>query len=288
MASNSTIRITDNNAITVAGINDEIAIVDKSDTSASTDGTDKKITSRNLLEHTTIRPSGDLAVNKKLTDWIQQFNTDITGIIDRTQDANTTQFGVVRFATADQAQSKDRYDRAISSGVLSSLGSTEAIAGLIALATAQQVSEGQSDDTAITPATLFESILGDGVIGNNSWSFKLPVRNVNGDIKMELIVQVGQTNFNTMPTGSNPSSNFNHIHQEVEFEVTYPSPFPTLALMVIPVAFEATPSEYEEGTDFWIRPKTVRNSGATLRATRINGTSPGEEQAGVRYLAIGF
>lgn len=288
MASNTTIRVTDNTAITTAAADDELLIVDKSDLTASPDGTDRKIIARDLLENTSVRPISEPTVIKKLNEWIQQFKNDITTVVDRTQDATTTNFGVVQFATADQAKAKTRYDRALSAGVLSSLGSTETLAGLIALATQQQVAEGQSTDTAVTPYTLFQSILGDGVIGNSSWTFKIPIRNVVGDVKMELIVQIGQANFSTMVTNEDPTSNYNHIHQSIDFDVVYPEQFPTLGLMVIPMAFEATPSQYEEGTDFWIRPKEVRNNGATLRATRIGGTSPGDEEAGVRYLAIGF
>lgn len=283
-----TARITTLDLGDVLSWNDEVAVVDKSDTTGSVDGTDKKFRIREFIETAPLRPHNAIEIQKPLAQWVGEFRDTLNALDDRTQTANTTRFGVTRHATDAEAKAKTARNRSITPANLAALGSTEALAGLIALASAAEVSDGQVDDKAITPATLFESILGDAVLGNNEWVFKLPTRNVIGDVKTELVIQFGQQEFSTMMTEMNPQSNFNHIHQRVEFEVTFPQPFPNTTLMVIPIGFEATPSEYTEGSDFWIRPYSIRNSGATLRATRMNGVSDGDEIGAVRYLAVGY
>lgn len=268
--------------------NDELVVVDKSDSSGSVEGTDKKFRIREFIETAPLRPANDQTVQKPLAEWVGEFREGVSSLESKTENATTNRFGITRYATAAQARAKNRSDRVITSRNLADLDATETMAGLIALATSLETSEGQADDKAITPATLFNDILGDAVLGNNSWVFKIPTRNVVGGVKTELVVQIGQQEFSTMQTEMNPQSNFNHIHQRVEFDVTYPEPFPSNALMVIPIGFEVTPSEYTEGTDFWIRAFDTRKSSATLRATRINGVSDGSEVGAVRYLAIGF
>lgn len=268
--------------------NDVIPFVDVDDTSGSVDGTDCSITIRDMFETAPVRSSADLSLVKPLSEWIGLFDQSIKDVLERTKKATTTNFGIVRYATDTETKAKVKGDRALSAKNLAALDATTSLAGLIALATAAEVGEGQVDNKAITPSTLFESILGDAVLSNNRWTFKLPVKNVVGDVKMELVVQVAQEDFVTMDTELNPQSNFNHIHQTIDVEVTYPEQFQNTCLMVIPIGIEATPSEYTEATDFWIRPFDVRRAGATLRATRINGVSNGEEEAAVRYLAIGY
>lgn len=284
----STVRIIELDPTTALAGNDEVPVVDKSDLSGSVDGTDKKMTIQNFFETAPVRTSSNKAIVRTLADWIDGFKTSIDGLEERTQEATTLRFGITRLATDAEAKAKKSKERVVTPSNFDSMGSTEMFAGLLALATAQEVLEGQVDDKAITPKTLFESILGDATLSNNQWTFKLPVRNIVGDVKMELVIQVAQVDFVTMATEMNPQSNFNHIHETQTIEVTYPEQFQSNCLMVIPLGFEATPSEYTEGSDFWIRPYEVRRSGATLKATRINGTSDGTEEAAVRYLAIGF
>lgn len=267
---------------------DIIPFVDVSDTAASVDGTDSHITIRDLFEKSYVRSSNNLNKQNKLYEWIGKFDTSIADLVLKTRKATTGRYGITRYATDSQAKSKSSSDITLTPSNLAAMDATTAFAGLVALATAQEVSEGQVDNKAITPKTLFDSILGDAHISNNQWTFKIPVKNVIGDVKMELSIQVAQAEFLTIPTDMNPQSNFNHIHQMVEFEVIFPEPFTNMCLMVIPVPMEVTPSEYTEATDFWIRPFSIRRSGATLRATRINGVSNGAEEAAVRYLAIGY
>lgn len=268
--------------------NDEVVFVDKSDTSGSVDGTDKKMRIREFIETAPLRPSSAEEIERPLSEWIGEFKDSIDSLQGKTEKATSNRFGVTRYATTEEAQNKTEDSRAITPANLGNLDSSESLAGLIAIASALEVSDGQVDNKAVTPATLFESILGDAVLGSNEWVFKLPTRNVVGDVKTELVIQFGQREFSTMQTELNPTSNFNHIHQRVEFDVTFPQPFPNTTLMVIPIGFEATPSEYTEGSNFWIRPFDIRNSGATLRASRINGVSDGSEIGAVRYLAIGY
>lgn len=283
-----TVRIIELDRKTQLAWNDIVPFVDVSDTSGSLDGTDNSMTIRDFFETAPVRSSINLNIVRPLGEWIGNLNKSVSDLVDRTKNATTTNVGVVELATDAEAKAKTAGNRALTPKNLAALGSTETLAGLIALATAQEVSEGQVTNKAITPSTLFKSILGDAVLSNNQWTFKLPVRNVVGDVKMELVIQIAQKEFLTMKTEMNPSSNFNHIHQTVDVEVTYPEQFPNTCLMVIPIAIEATPSEYTEATDFWIRPVEIRRSGATLRASRINGVSNGAEEAAVRYLAIGF
>jgi hypothetical protein len=284
-----TVRITQLTPLTTGtNIGDLLPIIDVSDTSASTEGTDKRITARSLVETTNVRPSHNTTLNKTMTAWLADFVQDIEGLKNLTVEANTTRLGVTRYATTSQARTKTATNRTITAANLSSLGSEVGFAGLLALASQAMVSDGQDNESAITPFTMFQSILGGASLGNNSWTFKFPCRNVVGDVKTEFVVQVGQTTYDTMTTGQNPENNFNHIHQTVEFEITYPELFPNRALMVIPMPLESTPSEYIEGSDFWVRPLEVRQSGATMKSTRISGTSDGTQTAACRYLVIGY
>lgn len=284
----ATVRIVQLNPTTVLAWNDELPFVDKSDLSGSVDGTDKKINIRNFFETAPVRPAGDLSITRTLSDWIGSFKTSIAGLEARSKDATTEVIGVVELATDLEATAKTLNNKVLTPSNLAKFDATEAFIGMLALATAQEVAEGQIANKALTPKTLFQSILGDATLSNNQWTFKLPVRNVIGDVKMELVCQIAQVNFKTMATEMNPQSNFNHIHQTQVIEVVFPEQFQSNCLMVIPLGFEATPSEYTEGSDFWIRPYEVRRAGATLKATRINGVSDGTEEAAVRYLAIGY
>lgn len=284
----STVRITELDPEQTLNWNDEVPVVDKSDISGSVDGTDKKFNIRNFFESAPVRSANDLSVSRTLGVWIGSFHESINALTEKTKEATTSNMGITQYATDAEAKAKTLNTRSLTPLNLKAMDSTELFAGLLALATAQEVLEGQVDNKAITPKTLFKSILGDATLSNNQWVFKLPTRNVVGDVKMELVIQIAQVDFVTMKTEMNPQSNFNHIHQTQLIEVTYPEQFQSNCLMIIPIGFEVTPSEYTEGSDFWIRPYEIRRSGATLKATRINGTSDGTEEAAVRYLAIGF
>lgn len=267
---------------------DLLVIVDRSDTSISAEGSDKYVTAQRVLETTPLRPVDAPGVSRSLTQWIADFRNDISGLNNRTQDATTGRFGVTRYATNTQARSKTSTTRTLTPSNLSAMDASTSFAGLIALATAQQVEQGTAGDVAITPQTLFDNILGDAALGSDNWVFKLPTRNIAGGIKTELVVQFGQAEFDTMETQANPTSNFNHIHGTVDVDVTFPQAFPNRTLMVIPVGFEVTESQYIEGTNFFMRPRSFNNSSAVIRASRISGTSDGNQRAGVRYLAIGY
>lgn len=284
----STVRIPELSPITEAEAADELVIVDKSDTSSHTDGTDKKISARNFIENIRVRPIDDVESNLPLKQWIQNFKTSTEGLENRTQNATTNRIGVVQYATNAQVINKAATNRVLSPANLALLSSTEDLAGLIALASGDEVNEGQENNKAITPYTALHNLLGSASLGTDSWVFSFPSRNSAGDIRVELVIQVGETTFNTMETGQSPTINFNHIHQEVSFDVTFPQQFSNRVLMVIPIPFETNPNEYEEGSDFWIRPKSTRLNGATFRASRISGTSPGGQTAGCRYIAIGY
>lgn len=283
-----TTRITNLDEGTDVASDDELAMVDKSDTSGSVDGTDKKWTAQSFAEEVPVRPSTDQNAQKKLSEWVGMFRDTLSDLVDKTKKATTTRWGITRYAKDSEAKSKSSGERSITPKNLDALGSTESLAGLVALASVQGVSEGKEGDTAATPYTLFHGLLGESALGNDDWSFKIPTRNVVGDVKTELVVQVGQREFDTTQTLQDPETNYNHIHDTVEFDVTFSQPFPNTTLMVIPLGLEATPSSYTEGTNFWIRPFEIRKSGATLRASRINGKSDGDEIGAVRYLAIGY
>lgn len=283
-----TLRISDLDTESALEQTDEIVFVDKSDLSSSQDGTDKKITVRDFAESVPIRPSGELTVQKSLSEWIEDLRSTTETLATRTETATTANVGVSRLASDLEAQDKTAGNRVLTPRNLDSLGATESLAGLIALASDIEVDQGEVDDKAITPKTFFDNILGASTFGSSNWVFRLPVKNIGGNAKTELVFQVGQHTFTTEKNELDPESNFNHTHQQIEFDVTYPEPFDNRALLVIPIGVETTPTDYTEGTDFWIRQYESRADGATLRASRISGLSDGSEQGAVRYLAIGY
>lgn len=284
----ATVRIISLDPLVDVAPQDDLVILDKSDLGTSLEGTEKRISARDLVEKTSVRPSTDLTQNQSLSDWLGQFSSDISGISEVTQQATTARLGVTRYATTQQARAKSVSTRAITPANLGQMDATQDLAGLVALAGVLAMADGQRDDVAVTPYDIFHGLLGESSIGNNSWVFKLPTRNVQGDVKLELVIQIGQVTYDTMQTQQNPETNFNHVHQTVQFDVDFPEDFPANALWVLPMPMEATPSQYTEGTDFWVRPYSVRRSGATFRATRLAGTSDGSEQAVCRYIAIGY
>lgn len=283
-----TVRIVDLDEKSSVEYNDLISFIDSSDTSGSPDGTDSKIKIRELFESAPVRPHNDLTTIKLLSEWVSLLVTADSTIRDKTGIASTEKAGIVEYATDEEAKSKSDATRAISAKNLAALGATETLSGLIALATANEVSEGQVSNKAITPQTLFSSILGDGVIGGNNWSFKIPIKNVNGNVKFDLLIQVAEKDFTPPTTEMNPESNFNHIHNTVDIEVIYPEQFVNRALMVIPMGVEVSPNEYIESSNFWFRPSDIRVNGATIKATRLNGTNTDNKSARVRYIVIGY
>lgn len=283
-----TIRVVQLDETDQARWNDELHIIHKDDTSGSVDGTDKRISVRNFIETSPVRASTDKSVVKQLAIWIGEFKSKIEALEVKTKQATTNIFGITRLATDAQAKAKTVSNRTVTPSNFKVMDSSENYAGFLALANKDEVLEGNVNNKAISPKNLFDSILGDAVLGNNKWTFKFPAKNVVGDIKMEFVVQVGHVEFITMKTEMDPQTNFNHIHETQEIKVTFPEKFQSYCLMVIPFGFEATPSEYTEATDFWFRPYDITKTGATLRASRINGVSDGTEEAAVRYLAIGY
>lgn len=266
--------------------NFQIPLVDTGDTSVSPDGKTKRTGARSLLEKTPVRV-GETNEQKTLKEWMDEFHQKTTNSEEKTQEATESRFGITRYATDEETQEKETDERSITPKNLSGLNATADLTGLVMLATAQQILEG-SGSGVVNVDALFEGFVGDAVLGNNSWVFKTPFKNVANGAKMELVLQFGQTEFDTMETGSDPGSNFNHIHQTVRFSATYPEEFPNRTLMVIPMSVEVTPSDYMEGTDFIVRQESFSKSGVNFKATRLTGTSSGNERGGVRYLAIGY
>lgn len=284
----ATVRISDLEQTDELTQNDLFVVVDVQDTSVSSDGSDKKIRAADAIETVPIRASTDLTITKPLYEWIGEFMDDIDYTKERVQTATTSRLGVTRYATDNQATSKSASNRSITPKNLEALQASESLAGLIAIASSQEIQDGNVDDKAISPKSLFEDILGDSVLGDGNWSFKLPTRNVSGGAKTELIIQFGTTEYTTMTTGANPTTNFNHIHEYVDVNVTFPEQFPNRTLFVMAFGMEVNESSYTEGTNFFIRPRSFTRGSAVLRSTRIAGRNTEPQEAGIRYIAVGY
>lgn len=287
MPASTTITIPDLPELTAAAAVDELRVIDKSDTSVSVNGRDKRATVQNLVETSPVRPSDNLSVTQTVTAWIAEFRNAIADLTANTQQATTVQSGVTRYSTDAEAATQTETAAAITPANLGSLVGSTSVAGLIQLATDAQVAEGQEAGLAISPAALFASILGPAIFGASANTFRIPVRNTTGDVKVEMRVLIGEHTFTSPASTQDPTSNFNHIHPVAEFTVTYPEAIPTQVLAVIPIPHELNPASYIDASNLWTRVKTYGLTSAVLRSTRVNGVSAGEQVA-VKYVVIGY
>lgn len=283
-----TTRITDLIPIEEVDINDEIPIIDKDDLEYSADGSDRKISPRFLVETASIRPSNNLTVSKKTSEWISQFRDDLTTLKNSTGQATTGKSGTVTMATDSQARNKVSESAALSPSNLSALIATTIMHGLLRNATAADAQDHTVKDAAITPETLFSGVLGASSFGAPSHVFKIPVKNADDNSLVYLTVQYGEQVSNGTFTNVRPESNPNHTHPFVDVGVTFPEPFETQCLMVIPMGFDVDPASYDEGTDYVFRTRRHDLNTAVIRGSRIGGLNTAGEQIGVRYIAIGY
>lgn len=288
MALEFTTRITDLDFTAVVGLNDELVMVSKADLEYSADGTDRKITPRNLIENTSIRPSNNLTVSQTVAEWVGEFRDAIQDLENSTGQASTGSPGTIATATDSQARNKVSNAVALTPSNLNNLIADDLVHGLLRAATGSDAEDHTIIDAAITPAVLFSTILGASVFGANSNVFKFPVKNSDTDELVFLTIQYGQQTGNGVFTNVRPETNPNHTHQFVDVGVTFPEPFENACLMVIPMGFDVDPMNYEEGTDYFFRPKSFGLETATIRGTRINGLNEDGEQIGVKYIAIGY
>lgn len=283
-----TIKISDLDLLETLDRTDEIIIVDKNDLSASPEGTEKKINPRTFVEQSPVRPATNLTVEKTVSQWIGEFNDSIDDVVQAVQPASPTQAGTMRLASDAETINKVRGDVALSPSNLAALGATETIAGLVRLLAPVDVLTAPMDDrSAISPRAFFQGIMGDSVIGTDSFVFKIPIKNNAGDVLMQLTLQYGEREATSVPTDNRPESNFNHSHPFVDVGVTFPQPFENKCLMVIPMGYNVN-DVYEEGTEFTFREFSSTESSAVIRGSRIEGVNNTGERVGVKYIAIGF
>lgn len=271
------------------GNDDELIIVDKDDLSASPDGTHKRIKPRTYVEQAEVRPSTNLTVSKKLSVWIGELIDSVETIAQAVVDATTTQKGISRRASDAETVSKSRDDVTVSPKNLDALKATETSTGLVGLLAASEILANMGDDRkALTASTLFEGVFGDSSIGSgDSHVFKLPIKDITGATVTQLTIQYGTREVNSVPTDNRPESNFNHNHPFVDIGVTFPEPFESKCLMVVPMGYNVN-DVYEEGTEFTYREMTSTITDAVIRASRIEGINNTGERIGVKYIAIGF
>ena len=283
-----TTRLTEQPLLDNIDRNDEIFIVDKDDLSGTPEGTDKKIQPRDLVEGASVRSSTNLTVEKTVSEWIGELSDDVNTVVNTTQPASTTKEGTMRLASDAEAINKTRDDVSLMPKNLSALGATETLAGLLTVISAGDVGTSSGDDrSAITPKAFFDGIMGDSVFGTDEFVFQLPVKDIAGNTLVQLTIQYGTNEATSVATNNRPESDFNHNHPFVDIGVTYPQPFSTKCLMVIPMGYNVN-DVYEEGTEFFYRELSSDTTGATIRASRIEGDNSTGERVGVKYFAIGF
>lgn len=283
-----TTRVTEREELTDVERDDELLIVDKSDLSGSPEGTDKKVKPQQLVEATFVRPSTNLTVEKTVSTWVGELNDDVNDVKNAVQPASSTQSGTMRLASDAEAINKVRDDVALSPKNLYALGATETLMGLLkVMSPADTVTSPNEDRGAITPKGFFQGIMGDSVFGTGEYVFKIPIKDVSGDTLVQLTVQYGEREATSVASTNRPESDFNHAHPFIDIGVTFPQPFSTACLMVIPMGYNVN-NVYEEGTEFFYRELKSTLTDATIRASRIEGDNSTGERVGVKYLAIGF
>lgn len=283
-----TTRVTERDPLDEVSSDDELLIVDKSDLSGSPEGTDKKINPRELVEGASVRPSTNQTVEKTVSEWVGELSDDVNDVKNAVQPSSPTQSGTVRLSSDAEAVNKDRDDVALNPKNLKALGATETLAGLLkAMSPSDTVGSPDEDRGAITPKGFFQGIMGDSVFGTDEYVFKIPVKDNDGNTLVQLTVQYGEREANSVASENRPESDFNHAHPFVDIGVTFPQPFPVTCLMVIPMGYNVN-DVYEEGTEFVYRELKSSTVDATIRASRIEGDNKTGERIGVKYLAIGF
>lgn len=283
-----TTRIVDLDDLSDLDREDLFIVVDRSDLSASPEGTEKAIKPRTLVEQSPVRPSTNLTVEKTMSEWVGEFSDSLETIESSVRPSSPTQSGIVRLAGDSEAVNKERDDVALTPKNLDALGASEDVAGLLRVVAPALLMSSQSEDRmAVTPKALFDGFLADSTVGSSSFVFKLPFKDVDGSTLRQLTIQYGEREANSTPTDNRPESNFNHNHPFIDIGVTFPQPFETRCLMVIPMGYNVNDS-YEEGTEFVFREFSSSESSAVIRGSRIEGVNTSGERVGVKYIAIGY
>ncbi len=283
-------RFIDNATITDTQENDVMVLVDVSDVTNSSDGTDKSIRISDLFNNAIVTHATNATIKRKLGEWVGEFKDAITGLVDRTGNATTTKVGVSKRATTQQAQAQTSQDTTLSPHNLAGLTATANMQGLAKQGTVNEVKEGRVSDKMISPETAFLSLLGTAALGATAQTFTLPLRNLQGDIYMELKAMIFEVEVDTVRTSANPTNNYNHIHPYFDIPVNYPQPLDNTVLMITPMSLDVEGDGTSTGSDFWVRQHTHDLAKATLRCTRINGTGPIDplEKIRVRVMVVGY
>lgn len=290
MALEYTTRIPDLDVTEEVGLNDEIVIIRKDDLEYSADGSDRKISPRALVEATSVRPSNNLTVSKPMREWIATFRDQLDLLGNATSQATTGNAGVMKTATDFQAQAQSNKTVAVTPANLAALGATDDMQGLLYNPLPAMVRDATMADGALTPLNFLMGMMSGSVFGlaTNEFVFKLPVRNEADDSVIDFLIQYGEATGNSTYTNTRPESSPNHTHPFIDVGVTFPQPFETKCLMVIPLGYDIDQPNYDEGSEFVFRTRTQSLNTATFRGSRITGINTDGEQIGVRYIAIGY